>query len=97
LLKPIGAVWIRSFTKNNKGYGFVEEGIPELSIALLPEYRGKGLGSFMLETLIDKIKGKYKALSLSVNEANPAVNLYKRFGFKVVKRSGSSITMKKDL
>ena len=95
--KPVGAIWIRNFTEDNKGYGFIEEGIPELSIAVLTEFRGMGIGSYLLENLISKINGKYRTLSLSVNEANPALKLYKRFGFKEVKRLGDSITMKKDL
>jgi ribosomal protein S18 acetylase RimI-like enzyme len=95
--KPVGAIWIRNFNEENKGYGFVEEGIPELSIALLPEHRGKGLGRHLIKNLVEKTKGKYKAISLSVNEANAAVNLYKRFGFIEVKKSGNTITMKKEL
>jgi ribosomal protein S18 acetylase RimI-like enzyme len=95
--KPVGAIWIRNFTRENKGYGFVDEGTPELSIALLPEFRGHGLGSSLIKKLIEKTRGKYKAISLSVNEANPALNLYKRFGFIEVDKTGSSITMKKEL
>ena len=95
--KSVGAIWIRNFTEENKGYGFIEEGIPELSIALLPEYRRKRLGSYLIQNLIEKVSGKLKAISLSVNDANPALNLYKRFGFIEVKKMENSITMIKEL
>src|SRR5215475_5621085 len=41
----VGAVWIRLFNSHNPGYGYVAEGIPELSIAMLPGYRNLGFGT----------------------------------------------------
>ena len=34
--EPVGAAWIRRI----KAYGYVDDDTPELSIAMLPEYRG---------------------------------------------------------
>lgn len=95
--KPIGAVWIRLFTSENRGYGYVGEDIPELSIALLPEYRNQGIGSALLRHLIDETRHRYPALSLSVSIDNPAARLYRRLGFEVVAQVGTSLTMKKEL
>jgi ribosomal protein S18 acetylase RimI-like enzyme len=96
-VKPIGAVWIRLFTAENKGYGYVDEEIPELTIALLPEYRNQGIGTTLLNHLITEARHQHPALSLSVSMGNPAARLYRRLGFEVVKQVGHSLTMKKEL
>jgi ribosomal protein S18 acetylase RimI-like enzyme len=93
----IGAVWIRRFTADHKGYGYIDDHTPELSIAVLPSYRGKGIGSMLLREIIKAVKNKYKALSLSVATANPAVALYKRFGFTIVSEMNETLTMKINL
>ena len=51
---PAGAIWLRQWTGVEKGYGYVSPFIPELSIALLHEYRNMGLGTRMLEKVICK-------------------------------------------
>ncbi|MBT8219418.1 MAG: GNAT family N-acetyltransferase, partial [Bacteroidia bacterium] len=66
--KRIGAVWARFFTEEDPGYGFVEERFPELGIALLPDYRGKGVGSDLLDHLIQFLKTEnIPGVSLSVD------------------------------
>ncbi len=88
----LGAVWIRLLTGENKGYGYVDDQTPELSIAVLPQYRGQGLGTALLSDLISTVSG-YTAISLSVSASNPALRLYKRFEFKVVSQKAGSLTM----
>ena len=92
-----GAVWARLFPENNPGYGFVSAEIPELAIAAAPGFRGRGIGTKLLEALINAAKKKnYPALSLSVDRRNPAHKLYERFGFQdagVSKETDSSLTM----
>jgi ribosomal protein S18 acetylase RimI-like enzyme len=95
--KPVGAVWIRLFTSENKGYGYVGDDIPELSIALLPEYRGQGIGTELLTRLVENIRSQYRALSLSVSADNPARRLYLRLGFEIVEENRNSLTMMKML
>lgn len=95
-----GAVWIRKFTRDTAGYGFVDEQTPELGMALLPEYRGKGLGKFLLNEMEDLARSlELKALSLSVDPRNiPALRLYENKGYvKIEEDAGGSFTMKKDL
>jgi ribosomal protein S18 acetylase RimI-like enzyme len=92
---PIGAVWLRMFNSSNPGYGYIDHEIPELSIAVLPEYRGRGIGTQLLTKLFSEARDRYPAVSLSVSSNNPAFRLYCRFGFEVFARHNDSLTMKK--
>jgi len=89
--KNLGALWLRQFTTYNAGYGYVDDQIPELNMAVVPDSRGWGIGSRLLEHLF--AQGKYPAISLSVSPQNPAIKLYKRVGFKKVVEKGGSWTM----
>ena len=74
---PVGAAWLRCFPASEPGYGFVDEGTPELSMAVLRAYRGNGIGSRLIELLLQGVD----AASLSCDPANPARRLYVRHGF----------------
>jgi len=91
--KPLGAAWLRLFSPEDPGYGFVAKGIPELSIALLPDCRGQGVGTALLEGLLAAARERYTVVSLSVSAENPAARLYERVGFAVHERAGDSLTM----
>ncbi len=87
---PVGGAFVRHYHPQEAGYGFVGAQYPELSIALLPDHRSKGLGSQLLKTLLTALKEAGCAgISLSVDERNPAIALYRRFGFEVVKEEGN--------
>jgi ribosomal protein S18 acetylase RimI-like enzyme len=94
---PVGAAWLRCFSADDPGWGFVDAATPEVSMALLPAYRGQGIGTALLVELIAQATGRYVALSLSVDPQNPAMRLYERLGFVVVGASGTSLTMRKAL
>ncbi|MDO3410482.1 GNAT family N-acetyltransferase [Saccharibacillus sp. CPCC 101409] len=93
--RPLGAVTARFFDEAHKGYGYVADDVPELGMALLPEARGLGLGTALLEALFEKLREDgVERVSLSVDPGNePAVKLYRRFGFEEAGREGTSITM----
>lgn len=94
----VAAAWFRLFDNDNKGYGYINDDIPELSIAVLKEYRGKGVGTKMLKALIEKAKlDGYPSISLSVDPENSAYRLYVKEGFVKVGVSGTSWTMRLDL
>ena len=93
----IGAAWARLLAAEEHGYGFVDEATPELVIALLPAYRGQGIGTALMARLMAAAQGRYPAISLSVWPANPAYRLYLRLGFEVVEEKGSAVTMVKNL
>ena len=95
--QPIGAAWARLMCGEARGYGYIDEATPELTIAVLPEYRGGGVGRRLLERLLAASWSRYPALCLSVSAGNPAQRLYRRLGFEIVKASAESLTMKVSL
>ena len=92
----IGAAWLRLWPGSERGFGFVDEQTPELSMALLPQHRGRGIGTRLLRLLLFTAAEGYDAGSLSVSVSNPARRLYEREGFMAVSEpEGGSITMVK--
>ncbi|MEL6672931.1 MAG: GNAT family N-acetyltransferase [Bacteroidota bacterium] len=92
--EQLGAVWTRFFSRENAGYGFVREDIPELGIALVEGMRGKGLGTRLMQKMMATAQEKgWSGLSLSADTRNQAVRLYEKLGFQEVKTEGTSITM----
>ncbi len=90
----IGAAWGRLFAEDDAGYGFVDERTPELTIGVAPSARGAGVGSRLLEALLDLAAERgCAALSLSVEDGNAARRLYERYGFARVGRNGGSDTL----
>ena len=82
--EPVGAAWLRRFSASEPGYGYVADDVPELAIAVYPEFRGQRVGSLLLGSLHARAsRDGEAAVSLSVNRANPAKHLYARNGFEV--------------
>ncbi|MCM3905892.1 MAG: GNAT family N-acetyltransferase [Pyrinomonadaceae bacterium] len=93
----VGAAWLRMFTEDEPGYGYVNDHTPELGMAVMPHQRGQGVGSSLLIHLLESAATVYYSVSLSVSADNPAVRLYKRVGFEQVSINGGSLTMIKSL
>jgi len=94
----VGAAWLRRFTPSEPGYGFVDEATPELSIAVVPSQRSRGLGRELIEALIeDAREAGYAQVSLSVEQDSPAVGFYERYGFDVVGEQDGGLVMLKRL
>ena len=80
---PLGAAWYRYYTPEQHSYGYIESSIPELGIGVRHSARGQGIGTHLLEDLIAIArKDGVPAISLSVEQDNPAVRLYERLGFQ---------------
>jgi len=93
----VGAAWSRLFPRDAPGYGFVDVDTPELSVALLPDHRGQGIGSRLLARLLGRAREDHPAISLSVDRGNRAWALYQRLGFREIARHGTSRVMVKRL
>ena len=78
--KIVGMAWTRLM----KGHGYIDDETPELTMAVLAEYRGKGIGTALMMRLFELLKerGFYRS-SLSVQAANPASRLYQRMGYEI--------------
>jgi ribosomal protein S18 acetylase RimI-like enzyme len=90
----LGAAWLRLWPGLETGYGFVDRSTPELAIAVRPGQRGRGIGSCLLDALLDRASQRHRAVSLSVSIDNPSVALYQRFGFRAIAASGGTLTMR---
>lgn len=96
--RPIGAAWVRTFPASDPGYGFVAPDVPEMTLAVLADARGAGVGRALITALIDQARaGRLHRISLSVEDGNGARRLYGSIGFRVVGRDGTSDTMVLDL
>ena len=52
-----------------------------MDIALLPEFRGRGIGSALLNEILDDARAANQNVSIHVERMNPALHLYERLGF----------------
>lgn len=91
--KIVGAVWARIA----KDYGHIDDKTPSLDISLYKEYRGLGIGTEMMKSMISLLKDcGYEQVSLSVQKANYAVKIYERVGFEVfLDKEGEYIMIKR--
>jgi ribosomal protein S18 acetylase RimI-like enzyme len=93
--RAVGAAWVRFFSRAEPGFGFVADDIPELSMGVSVDARGRGIGRLLLDALLDASRAAGVAgVSLSVEDGNTTARaLYERSGFVVAGREGGSDTM----
>lgn len=65
-----------------------EKEIRIMDIALLPEFRGQGIGTHFLRELQKQAQSASKTLSIHVEVFNPARHLYERLGFVLAEDKG---------
>ena len=77
-----GMAYYRLFPPERHGQGYLDPETPELAIAVVPEMRGQGLGSRLLDSLTaEAVRSGVARISLSVSAGNPARRLYQRHGY----------------
>ena len=88
--KVVGAVWVRIMDD----YGHVDDETPSFAISLYEEYRGNGIGTELMKTMLAYLKESgYKKASLAVQKANYAVKMYLAVGFEIVDENSEEFIM----
>ena len=64
-----------------------------IDIALLPVYRNRGIGAWLLERLLVEAAEANKRVSIHVERFNPALRLYARLGFQPIADLGVNLLM----
>lgn len=59
-----------------------------VDIALLPEFRGQGLGTRLLEDVLEEGEATGLVVTIHVEKHNPAQRLYQRLGFVPIEDNG---------
>ena len=89
----VGAAWARIMDD----YGHLDDDTPSLAISLLPEWRGRGIGTALLTRLLEELKAAgWPRTSLSAQKANAAVRLYFRLGFRVAEDKGEEYILARE-
>lgn len=81
--QPIGRLYVARWEKE----------IRIVDIALLPEFRGSGIGTKLLGDLQDEARSAGKSLTIHVERFNPALRLYERLGFRQIEDKGVYLLM----
>ena len=90
----IGAVWVRVLAGEIKGYGNIDDQTPEFAISLFKEFRNKGIGTLLMQKMIEYLKEKgYARTSLSVQKQNYAVKMYQKLGFEIISENEEDYLM----
>ena len=88
--KIVGAVWTRIMDD----YGHIDNQTPSLAISLYKEYRHQGIGTQLMRRMLERLKADgYQRVSLSVQKANYALQLYRKVGFTPVADHGDELLM----
>ena len=88
--RVVGASWVRIMND----YGHVDDETPSFAISLIPEYRGRGIGTRLMKEMLTMLKDcGFKQTSLAVQKANYAVRMYKEVGFKIIDENDEEFIM----
>jgi ribosomal protein S18 acetylase RimI-like enzyme len=81
---PVGRMWIDEW----------KDQIRLVDIALMPEWRGTGIGTKLVRDVLERGERVGKAVTIHVEAYNPALHLYQRLGFQHVDTNGVYYLMK---
>jgi GNAT superfamily N-acetyltransferase len=64
-----------------------------VDLSLLPEWRGRGIGTALLQAVLAEAGAAGKRAGIAVEKFNPAQRLYRRLGFRAVEDLGVYLAM----
>lgn len=76
--QPIGRLYINR----------TADDVRVMDIALLPEHRGRGIGSTLMKNVLEAAAAEGKSVSIHVEMYNPAMRMYERLGFRQIDSYG---------
>ncbi len=82
--QPVGRLWIDEW----------KDQIRLVDIALMPEWRGTGIGTGLVRDVLARGEAAGKPVTIHVEGFNPALRLYQRLGFQHVDTNGVYYLMK---
>jgi ribosomal protein S18 acetylase RimI-like enzyme len=82
--EPVGRLWIDEW----------KDQIRLVDIALVPQWRGSGIGTRLLREVLERGRRAGKPVTIHVEAYNPALRLYERLGFENVDTNGVYYLMK---
>ena len=85
--KIAGAIWSRELNGNSD--------TPVLSVAILPEFRAKEIGSFMMNQFLQEAGALYEQISIDITHKPKAILFYEKFGFEKIQDSDNLVMIKK--
>jgi len=77
--EPVGRLYLET----------LKDDLHIIDIALLPHHRRLGLGSALMQDLLDEAAASAKGVTIHVEKNNPAMRLYRRLGFARVQDQGA--------
>ena len=72
-----------------------ESDIRLMDVALVPQWRGQGVGTRLLTALAAQADASARSISLHVEPYNPAIGLYRRLGYADVETRGYYLFMER--
>lgn len=71
----------------------LDQEIRIIDITLIPTERNGGIGSYLIKQLLEEAKRNNKITRIYVEEFNPSLSLFKRFGFNMSEQHGFHLLM----
>lgn len=68
-----GAIWIRELQNSS---------IPVMSVAVVPRFKAKGIGSFMMEQFLQEAGALYEQIYIDISHKPKSIKFYEKFGFE---------------
>ncbi|NTU62362.1 MAG: GNAT family N-acetyltransferase [Chloroflexi bacterium] len=65
-----------------------------IDVALLPEYRGRGAGTWLINQVLNECRRLDLPVTIHVERFNPALRLYERRGFQLAEDKGVYLFLK---